>query len=303
MANFTALRAVNINGLDISGLQGAHDQGFENNVFETVNGKVYEDVMWFEEFDGAQGWATGFGGTGFQVNLSTGQVTGGTVTGVLAEQWTGTAFARHWFLENLNVSAVSIYNAAMSFGTTDDFSLVSTALNGADRFTLSAGADVMRGYSGHDTMRGNGGNDTLIGDGGNDTLIGGSGNDRLVGGSGLDVITGGTGADRLIGDTGADVFDYNVASDSTVATIGRDTITDFLRGTDKIDLAGIDANTATTGNAAFTRFIGSTSNFTAAGQLKFSGGVLYGNTDADATAEFAIVLTGVTTLTAADVVL
>ena len=66
----------------------------------------------------------------------------------------------------------------------------------------------------------------------------------------------------------------------------------------------MDANTATTTvNEAFTTVIGSSTAFTAAGQLKVSGSVLYGNTDADATAEFAIQLTGITILATSDFVL
>jgi serralysin len=80
-------------------------------------------------------------------------------------------------------------------------------------------------------------------------------------------------------------------------------VNDFMRGQDKIDLRGIDANTATIANDAFTGFIAGTAAFTAAGQLKLVGGVLYGNTDADADAEFAIQLTGITQLTTADVML
>ena len=284
MANFFALRPVDITGLDISGLQGAHDEGFDSDAFETLHGKVYEDVIWFEEFDGLGGGsATAFGGTGFQVNLTTGEVTGGTVTGVLAEQWTGSAWAKHWFLEDVSVSAAAIYDAAMTAATADDFALVASVLAGADTFTLSSGADVMRGYAGNDTLRGNGGSDRLSGDGGNDTLV------------------GGTGADTLFGNAGADVFDYNAAAESGPAS--RDTIRDFVRGADRIDLSGIDANGAIATNQAFTGFIRATADFTRAGQLKFVDGVLFGNTDGDAAAEFAIVLTGVTALGVGDLVL
>jgi serralysin len=85
--------------------------------------------------------------------------------------------------------------------------------------------------------------------------------------------------------------------------VAWDVVNDFVRGQDKIDLRGIDANTATVANDAFTTFIAGTAAFTAAGQLKLLNGVLYGNTDGDADAEFAIQLTGVTQLTTADVML
>lgn len=278
MATLLAKLAFDYTLLDLSGLSQSTDWGFDNNVNETLNGVQYEDILWFEE--GPE--AVGFGGTGITMNGE--QVTGGTVTGVVTEQWTGTAWARDWYLQGFSVPAVSVYNAALSADKTDDLALVSQVLSGADTFTLSNFNDNMRGFAGHDLMLGNRGNDRLAGDGGNDTLCGGGG------------------ADTLAGNAGADVFDYNLATDS--GPRARDVITDFVRGVDRIDLSGIDANAATAGtNQAFTGFIRASADFTRAGQLKFVDGVLFGNTDADATAEFAIVLTGVTGLAVSDLVL
>ena len=90
----------------------------------------------------------------------------------------------------------------------------------------------------------------MVGSDGRDMLRGLAGNDRLVGGAGADVLIGGAG-DRL--------FDIDVASHS----VGGNR--DVLRGGDggksfdgaggaagdRIDLSGIDANTAATGNQAF----------------------------------------------------
>jgi uncharacterized delta-60 repeat protein len=143
----------------------------------------------------------------------------------------------------------------------------------------------------------------IIGNGAANTLSGGDGADTLSGGLGNDTLTGGQGKDALEGGSGSDVFVFNAASETGTTSATRDVITDFVRGQDKIDLRGIDANTATTANDAFTTFIAGTAVFTAAGQLKFVDGVLYGNTDGDADAEFAIQLTGITQLTTADVML
>lgn len=80
-----------------------------------------------------------------------------------------------------------------------------------------------------------------------------------------------------------------------------DVLSGFVRGQDKIDLSTLDANLATAANDAFSgTLLASTANFTAAGQLKLVSGVLYGNTDVDVTAEFAIQLTGITSLAAGD---
>ncbi len=82
--------------------------------------------------------------------------------------------------------------------------------------------DVILGGSGNDTINGLTGNDSLYGGDGNDTLNGGAGNDLLVGGKGNDTLTGGT---------GNDVFRFAEAG-----TANKDTITDFVSGTDKIQL-------------------------------------------------------------------
>jgi Ca2+-binding RTX toxin-like protein len=139
-------------------------------------------------------------------------------------------------------------------------------------------------------------NDTLTGNSAGNVLSAGNGNDTLNGGAGNDRLTGGLGKDVLVGGAGKDVFDFNSLAEMGLTTATRDIIRDFTRGQDKIDLSTFDANTATSTNDAFTSIIGSNAAFTAAGQLKLLDGVLYGNTDADSTAEFSIQLVGVTSL-------
>ncbi len=96
-------------------------------------------------------------------------------------------------------------------------------------------------------------------------------------------------------------FDYNRVSESLPGFLNRDVITDFdgqgnavLLG-DRIDLADIDANGVLAGNQAFS-YIGSAA-FTAAGQLRYVGGLLQGSSDADAAAEFEILLVNAPALT------
>jgi serralysin len=164
--------------------------------------------------------------------------------------------------------------------------------------TLGNGMDTLSGIEG---LLGSKYNDTLIGNNAANRLSGGAGRDWLNGGAGNDVLTGGTGRDVLIGGTGRDIFDFNAISESLVGT-NRDVIKDFVHGWDKIDLSTIDANATAVGNNAFTFTAGT--SFTAAGQLKFANGILYGNTDGNlATAEFEIGLTGVASITASDLVL
>jgi len=161
--------------------------------------------------------------------------------------------------------------------------------------TGGAGTDTLQnfenltGSSFNDSLTGNSGNNVLSGGGGNDALNGGSGNDTLIGGLGLDTLTGGL---------GNDLFDYNAVNESPVGT-GRDKLVDFTGAGaalgDQISLTDLDAKSLVAGDQAFS-YIGSAA-FSAAGQLRYSGGILSGSTDADTAAEFEIQLVGTPALT------
>ena len=69
---------------------------------------------------------------------------------------------------------------------------------------------------------------TLTGNDAANTLNGGTGNDILAGGDGSDLLIGGAGNDILTGGADADLFVFNVAASAT----NRDTVTDFISGTD-----------------------------------------------------------------------
>jgi Ca2+-binding RTX toxin-like protein len=94
-----------------------------------------------------------------------------------------------------------------------------------------------------DVLNGNSGNNVLSGLNGNDVINGGGGNDTIIGGGGHDTMTGGTGNDTFV---------FQHASDSpwTGLFSNIDTITDFTKGQDKIDLSGLVNDT--TGHHALT---------------------------------------------------
>lgn len=116
------------------------------------------------------------------------------------------------------------------------------------------------------TINGNTGDDTLQGYNGNDTLSGGAGNDTLIGGAGNDTLTGGS---------GNDVFSFS-------SGFGLDTVTDFkVSGTDKLQFS---SSLFATASAAVAAFNASTSTLTYDANNK-------------------IVLTGVTSLSASDIVI
>jgi Ca2+-binding RTX toxin-like protein len=170
--------------------------------------------------------------------------------------------------------------------------------------TGNSGNNRLTGNSGNNRLDGGAGNDTALGGAGADSLVGGMGNDSLNGGTGIDTLVGGAGKDTLTGGTDSkDVFDFNALNETGNTSATADTITDFKHLIDKIDLATIDANAGHAGNDAFGQLIASTASFSHAGQLQFKGGVLYGNTDSDSAAEFAIHLTGVTSVSLGDFVL
>ncbi|MGO4525611.1 M10 family metallopeptidase [Microvirga sp. 2MCAF35] len=144
---------------------------------------------------------------------------------------------------------------------------------------------------------GGSGNDSLTGNEGRNHLIGGAGADKLYGLDGADILEGNAGADTFFGGSGADIFDFNSRSDSLSSA--RDTIQDFVRGTDHIDLRTIDANTVSSGDQAFS-FIGGAGFTGHAGQLNFTGAVLAGDVNGDKIADFRINVTGISMLKSAD---
>jgi Ca2+-binding RTX toxin-like protein len=170
--------------------------------------------------------------------------------------------------------------------------------------SLATTAAQATGGSGSDSLRFI---ENLTGSSYNDSLTGSTVNNTLTGGAGNDTLTGGLGADKLTGGTGADRFDFNLLTEMGLSSTTWDTITDFKTSeADKIDLLGVDANAVLTGDQAFT-FLGAVAVFTgdATGKLRFdaTAHILYGSTDADTAAEFAIVLTGVNSLASTDLVL
>jgi Ca2+-binding RTX toxin-like protein len=173
-----------------------------------------------------------------------------------------------------------------------------SGVTGNDVLAGRFGNDILNGGLGQDTLDGGAGIDRLFGDAGNDRLAGGSGTDHLSGGSGNDTLTGGSEQDRLIGGSGRDTFNFNAISESRPAK--RDSIADFRRNYDKIDLRGIDADQDhTAGNQDFV-FIGSRSFTGRDGELRFSKGLVQGDVNGDKIADFAIKVDAAKFLTASD---
>ena len=233
-----------------------------------VSGRL-DSIAFGDELNGVSG---GFGTTSTKMSLGTTDVTfanlgldqadGDDVDGILYGLMTGDATD---FLKYLAKTAVDFGG-----GKGDD--------------TYVAGSKA-------DTLAGNQGNDTLSGGGGADKLLGGTGSDTLIGGALSDKLTGGGGADTLTGGAGDDEFIFTSSADSSQSRF--DTIKDFVRG-DHINLQAIDADAWTAKNQTFD-FIGAQEFSGTAGELRFekaNGGTdIFGDTNGDGTADFAIHLT------------
>jgi len=139
--------------------------------------------------------------------------------------------------------------------------------------TLGGGLDTIVGA---ESASGGSGNDVLLGNASANVLSGNGGTDELNGRAGTDTLTGGAGNDRFV---------FSTASHTAVGA-GRDVILDFAAG-DLIVLEAIDANTVNgAGDDDFTS-IGA--SFTGvAGQLRYVGGILAGDTNGNAIADFEI---------------
>jgi Ca2+-binding RTX toxin-like protein len=146
-----------------------------------------------------------------------------------------------------------------------------------------------------------------------DIFTGDSAANALNGGAGTDFITGGLGTDSLYGgaDKVKDVFDFNAISESKTGT-ARDKVYDFITKIDKIDLGGIDANTASnkTGDQAFI-FNNTTAKANSVwyaakdvdGSTSTKDIIVYGDVNGDGKADFEIGLVGVTSVAVTDFVL
>jgi len=89
--------------------------------------------------------------------------------------------------------------------------------------TGGAGSDILSGF---ENITGSSLDDNLTGTSGANTIIGGGGADTIKGGGGADILTGGQGADRFV---------FAALTDS--APSARDLITDFVSGSDILDLS------------------------------------------------------------------
>lgn len=130
-----------------------------------------------------------------------------------------------------------------------------------------------------------------------ENLTGSNYNDTLLGSSIANIIAGGTGKDTITGGAGADWFKYSTVSDSGAASGVRDIITDFVEGTDKIDLGDFAGDFAFRGTSGFTEGAG-------VNYAQVASNTIIGiDADGNGILDFQIELTGLHTLAAGDFLL
>lgn len=165
---------------------------------------------------------------------------------------------------------------------------------GSDSILGEDGRNVIWGVDGNDWLQGGNEGDRLFGGAGLDTLLGAGGNDLLEGGDGADLLVGGAGRDVLTGGGGADIFVFASAA-AAGNRAGRDVVTDFRSGEDRIDLSALGT------------VFRSTEGFAGGGRASFhfdpGRGLLVGDQDGDGAADWWLDLTGVSRVVAGDFLL
>ena len=190
-----------------------------------------------------------------------------------------------------NVGDVVVEYGSFDTGTDTLISRVNWVLGADQEILMLAGRAITA--TGNDIangLAGNGLNNVLDGREGDDLIVGGAGNDTLIGGWDADLLEGGAGSDRFV---------FHSVDDSNLVVC--DLISDFTAGVDKIDLSQFD----TPGGRTF-QFTGEgvPTGELQLGYLLYQGLViLYGNVDVDSDPDFAVVIDGVTKLTASDLIL
>lgn len=175
---------------------------------------------------------------------------------------------------------------------------VKDRLTNIENIVSSSFSDTINGDQLNNILNGNAGNDSVTGADGNDVILGGLGNDALEGGLGRDLLVGGLGRDSLIGGDDEDVFKFFSVAEIGAGS-GGDTVIDFVSGKDVVDLSAIDANIAIANRQSFV-FLGRKAFSKSAGQLRFSGGALFGDTNGDGIADFKLTLSGVSMVKLSD---
>ncbi|MBN8542831.1 MAG: hypothetical protein J0M34_01035 [Alphaproteobacteria bacterium] len=132
-----------------------------------------------------------------------------------------------------------VTEAAAEGADTIQSSVTYTLGSNIENLTLTGSGSINgTGNSLDNIILGNNASNTINAGDGNDSISGGDGNDTLEGSAGNDTIDAGTGADTIRTGLGSDVVTTGAGNDLIVVDYAATalTITDFERGSDRIDL-------------------------------------------------------------------
>ena len=261
------------------------NSGYVDSGYDKIYTQTYNSNMISYKHVGATTSALSLSGTNLGFDFTGNSLSGTTTAFAFTEFNRADVIGSTLFFDfDRSFDANALLTVMKTTATSDDISFVSALLAQSDLILLSKYNDQARGYGGDDIMRGYAGVDTLYGD------------------AGVDKIMGGTGRDHLYGGTGADDFVFNDGETGNLAST-RDVIYDFSTRSDDLDLRLIDANSRRAGDQNFdfggTRAGANDVWFARSG----SNVIVYGDTNGDARADFAIELRGVSSLTAGDFLL
>jgi len=274
---------------------------------DTVNGGAGNDLVsvWAQ----SNGSHVHGGADTDTLRIDSGSVSLGSVSGFEAIQMTTgtgltltTAQLMAGFAPNTAVSGTGTITINLEpdvFTAAPGFQNVGGGVNFV--YNGSAGSDYVKAGHFLNTISGGLGADFLRGGNLVDTIDGGADNDKITGWGGADVLTGGSGSDQ---------FRYFYATDSGLGA-ASDRITDFIIGSDVIDLRLLDKDLVTPDiqNYALS-FIG-TSAFgnTGAGQIRYttSGAdmLVQFDLDGNGSSDMEVILQGLSgqTLSASDFII
>ncbi len=234
-----------------------HDSIYGGTGADTLDGGAGGDIL-----DGGAGRDTAdYSGSdaGVQINLDTGQGSGGTAQGDSLSE-----------IENLTGSRFA--DSLVGDGT--DNLLDGGA--GADTLQGGAGADTLFGRTGDDLLSGGDQDDNLFGNEGSDTLFGGAGNDRLEGGLSADSLSGDAGNDNIFGDEGADTLLGGLGDDTLQGGADGDSLSG---GEGNDNIFGDDGADTLEGGGGADLLVGGADNDSLSGDGENDS--LYGNEGAD----------------------